>query len=293
MKPSLSIVVPAYNEEASLMLFVPELLKFCSENKFELIIVNDGSKDDTGKILESFSGKGLKVLHHKINKGYGGAIKTGIISCNTDLVITVDADGQHDLNDVKKMYENLLQENADMIVGNRKQFGASGYYRSFGKWLIRKLAKILLPVKINDINSGIKIYDSNLAKKYIKLCPDGMAYSDIIALVFISQKHKVLEIPVNISKRMKGESTISTRTAFETVIEIVNIVMLFNPMKVFLPIAIFCIAFGLAWGLQFMVVGKGVSTGALLALLTGIIFFVLGLLAEQISLLRKNQINNE
>jgi hypothetical protein len=138
----------------------------------------------------------------------------------------------------------------------------------------------------------MKIYNTELAKRYIKLCPDSMAYSDIITLVFISQKHLVLETSINIKHRTKGTSTISTRTAFETIIELFNILMLFNPLRIFLPLSIICFAAGLAWGLPIIIAGKGVSVGALLAILSSLAFFLLGLVSEQLSSFRKQIIQD-
>jgi glycosyltransferase involved in cell wall biosynthesis len=290
MRNKLTIIIPAYNEEQSLKELMPQLLSFCESNNFRLIVVNDGSKDGTKNILESYIEYSFfKAVHHKVNRGYGGAIKSGVELAETDYLITIDADGQHDLRDVLRMYLHLEEKDADMVVGRRDSKG-SGAYRSFGKMLIRILAKVLMPIHIHDINSGIKIYRTSLAKKYLPLCPDSMAYSDIITLAFISQRHMVFEIPVNILKRKSGKSTISTRTAFQTVLEIVNIIMLFNPLKVFLPLSILSITAGLAWGLQFMLASKGLSPGALLAFVVGVFFLLLGLIAEQLSYIRKNQL---
>ncbi len=125
----------------------------------------------------------------------------------------------------------------------------------------------------------------------MRLCPDHMAFSDIIAMVFISQRHLVIERPINIRPRTAGESTISTLTAIETVKEILNIVILFNPMRVFFPIAFISIAVALVWGVPIVLRGRGVSTGAMLGLTTGMLFFFLGLIAEQLSQLRKNSVN--
>ena len=177
-----------------------------------------------------------------------------------------------------------------MVVGNRQAQKDANLYRGLGKRLIRGFAKILLPINIYDINSGMKLYNTELAKKYIKLCPDHMAYSDIIAMVFISQRHLVLEKDIRIKPRLSGESTINTMTALETVKEILNIVVLFNPMRVFLPIAFSSIFVALLWGVPIVLKGRGVSTGALLGITTGIIFFLLGLLAEQLALIRKSQL---
>ena len=175
-----------------------------------------------------------------------------------------------------------------MIVGSRKGSKSQTIYRGIGKSIIRRIAKWLMPLNIYDINSGMKIFNTVLAKKYINLCPDSMAFSDIIALTFISQRHLVLEVPIQIKTRKSGKSNASLKTAVDTIIEILNIVVLFNPMKIFLPISIISIASGLVWGIPFVLQGKGVSAGMFLAIITGIIFFLLGLIAEQLSLLRKS-----
>ncbi len=288
----LTIIIPAYNEEESLALLMPELLDFCEENNLKLIVVNDGSADGTADVLKKFTDiPGFSYYNHKLNRGYGGAIKTGIRKAETKYVITIDADGQHDLNDVLSLSNSIHNSEADMIVGRRVGEHVSSIYRGIGKWMIRLFAKILLPIHIHDINSGMKIYDTELAKRYIQLCPDHMAYSDIIAMVFISQHHLVLEQPINIKPRTAGTSTISTLTAIETVRDILNIVMLFNPMRVFLPIASAFFLASLVWGIPIVLRGRGVSTGAMLSMTTGLLFFFLGLIAEQLSQLRKKDIN--
>jgi len=287
MSKTLSIVIPTYNEAANLPQVVPLLMESVKEKTWQVIFVNDGSKDESLQILQDFQkAYDFKIVHNKVNKGYGGAIKAGIEEATTDLVITIDADGQHSVADVQKLYDYLLAKDADMVVGQRPD-SSSGAYRRLGKNIIRKIAKILLPVNIRDINSGMKIYDTTLAKQYLDLCPNSMAYSDIITLVFINYRHLVLEHPIQIHQRIAGESTISTHTAFQTVMEILNIAMLFNPLKIFLPIAIASILIGLLWGVPILLESRGLSVGALFFILNGILFFLMGLLAEQLSNIRK------
>lgn len=286
----LSIIIPAYNEEAALKANLPEILEFCEKYNFNLIVCNDGSKDKTLEVLRQFSNQSLlTVVNHKLNKGYGGAIKSGVLVAQTKYVITIDADGQHYLEDVVKLYNRIKESDADMIVGGR-QIEKENWYRKTGKGLIRKIAKFLMPINIHDINSGMKIYNAVLGKKYLKLCPDTMAYSDVIALVFISQRHLVLEEKISIKPRETGESTINTRTAFDTIMEILNVVVLFNPMRVFLPISILLFIAGVVWGVPIVLKGNGVSVGAMLAIVTGVIFFFLGLIAQQLSEIRRNSI---
>ena len=286
----LTIIVPAYNEEQSLPAFLDEIRPYCQQNEFKLIIVDDGSTDETRNILEnSTEGDWLTVIHHKVNKGYGGAFKTAIKKVTTDYLITIDADGQHTLEDVAKLFDYLKATDADMVVGKRSSYHDTKY-RRLGKFLIRSIAKMLMPIPITDLNSGMKVYRSDLARKYIHLCPDAMAYSDIITLVFINQKHLVLEKDILIRSRKHGTSTINTRTALDTVLEILNIVVLFNPNRVFLPLAIIFVAAGIVWGLPFLIRGEGVQAGTLLLTITGLLFFLLGLLAEQLSLIRRSNV---
>lgn len=291
MNRTLSIIIPAYNEEKSIGNLLDNLCPLALKNKWEIIVVNDCSKDKTKHNIENHACyKNITLINNKVNKGYGGAIKEGIKEAKTDLVITIDADGQHELNDIQRMYDYLIELDADMIIGSRMKQKNASFYRAIGKTIIRRFTKLLMKIHIEDINSGIKMYDAQLAKKYIMLCSDGMAYSDLIALVFINQKHLVAEIDVTIHQRELGESTINTKTAFQTVYDVLNIAMFFNPLRLFLPLSAFIFLIGILWGVPIILQGRGISVGALFALLTSLLLFILGLLAEQLRYIRKNQL---
>jgi glycosyltransferase involved in cell wall biosynthesis len=288
MMNDLTLVIPAYNEAEALTHFLPELLTFCKEHTCSLIIVDDGSKDNTYNILTKYSNEPFfTAIRHKVNKGYGGAIKTGLIATQTKYVITIDADGQHILSDIILLYNHLIRMDADMVIGRRRTADES-LYRKTGKFIIRFIARALMPIHIHDLNSGMKIYLSEVVKRYLDLCPNTMAFSDIIALIFINQSHLVCEHDIQIKTRKSGQSTINTKTAFETVMELFHIILLFNPMRVFLPLTLFFILSSLIWGLPIVFRGEGVSVGTLFLFVTGLIFFMLGLLAEQLALIRKS-----
>ncbi len=288
----LTIVMPAYNEGETLPSYIPEVISFCQERNWELVVVNDGSKDNSKAFLESLVGtEGYTFVNHKVNRGYGGALKSGIRASQTKYTVTIDGDGQHYLEDVEMLLEEIKATDADMIVGSRKGQKNASWYRGLGKAIIRRIARFLVPNDIYDLNSGMKIYDTELAQQHIQLCPDSMSFSDVILLTFISQKHLVLERPIRIKERTAGESTINALTAVETIKEIFNIVLLFNPMKIFLPLSIFCFSIGVIWGLPLVLRGNGVSSGALLSILSGLIFFFLGLLTEQISVIRQMSVD--
>lgn len=286
LRASTTIVLPAYNEESSLREFLPVLLNWAEINKCKLIIVNDGSSDGTSDFLTSFKGsRFLNIVDHKLNKGYGGALKTGILASQTEYTITIDADGQHKLDDVTRMIEYIQLHDADMVVG-RRPFDKN-YYRAMGKKAIRFFAKLLMKIPIEDLNSGMKIYRTTLVQKYLRFCPDTMAFSDVITLLFIYNRNLVCEVPIEINQRRHGKSTINYKTALTTIYEILNIVLMFNPIKIFLPSGLFFIVAGFLWGLPIALASKGISVGASLSISIGILIIFFGLLAEQISQIRK------
>ena len=287
---SATIVIPAYNEGQALPITVPAVLELCRKHHWKLIIVNDGSTDDSRLILTQFKeNPQLLVLHHKLNLGYGGALKTGLAVADTDFVITFDADGQHQIEDIPRLLQMMIDQDADLVIGARKRNKQSHWYRELGKWIIRRVASVLMPMHLHDLNSGFKCYRTELVQQYLHLCPNSMAFSDVIALIFLNQRHRVIEVPIEVLPRTSGESSISTRTAFETLLEILNLVMLFNPLRIFLPLSILCILVGLIWGIPFIILGRGVSVGAMLAIVSGLLMFTIGLVSEQLSQIRRRQ----
>jgi glycosyltransferase involved in cell wall biosynthesis len=290
LSSDLTIVVPAYNEASALETFLPQLLEFCSDHGHRVILVNDGSRDGTADLLATYADRTeLTVVTNKVNRGYGGAVKAGLTRVATEYAVTMDADGQHRLEDVTRLHDEIRATDADMIVGGRERMVGESRYRRVGKALIRRVAKVLMPMRIHDLNSGMRICRSRLVTRYLHLCPDSMAFCDIITLVFISQKHLVTESPIVVVNRVDGVSKANTMTAVVTVKELINIVVLFNPMKVFLPGALLLILGGIAWGTAaFVRYGQGVSVGATLAVVSGLLLFFLALIAEQLSSIRRD-----
>lgn len=288
----LSLVIPAYNEAENLPRFIPGLLEFAAVRDWQVIIVNDGSTDGTREALAAFAESPLlTIVHHKLNRGYGAALKTGLAQVQTPYAVTLDADGQHCMEDIEILLKTMLERDADLVIGSRDPNGCTSWYREMGKSLIRLVTKMLLPLHIRDLNSGFKLYRTELVQAYMHAVPDGMSFSDIITLVFISEGRLVCETPVQARPRLRGKSTISTKTAIETVFEILNIVVFFNPMKIFLPVALFFLLFGVIWGTPIILQGRGVSVGSMLLIMIGIILMFLSLVAEQLSHLRKDLIH--
>lgn len=287
MEKLLTLLVPAYNELENLKIFLPTLLEFCEKHNFILIIVNDGSTDETKSFLKNFeSNNYFKYYNSPFNLGYGGAIKKGLDLVETEYVVTLDADAQHNLEDILSMYQTIINENADLVIGKRENI-IKDYYRRLGKKIILIVAKLLVPNNIKDLNSGLKIYKTKIVKVLSNFCPDNMAFSDIITLLFLQDKKIVLEKGITINKRKFGKSTISTKTAFLTILEIIHIATYFNPLRVFLPISAVLFFLGTIWAIPILLAGKGLSIGSLFLLITSLMIFMMGLISEQISQIRK------
>ncbi|WP_214072393.1 glycosyltransferase family 2 protein [Mucilaginibacter sp. dw_454] len=287
----LTVIIPAYNEAANIPLVIPGVIAFCEQNGFNLIVVNDGSTDNSKALLNDFINHPCcTVIHHKLNRGYGGAIKSGIEACQTDYLVTIDCDGQHVAENIHDLYQKLIVDDADMVVGSRKGLKADTTARSFGKRIIRSIIKMLMPLPVYDINSGMKMYRTDLAKRYCKICPDSMAFSDVICLTFINKRHRVTEIPIHIEPRKMGKSNVTVKTAFHTVYEVFNMVVLFNPIRIFLPVALLCIICGIVWGIPILLAGRGVSVGSMLAIVLGVIILFFAAIAEQLSQIRKRDL---
>jgi glycosyltransferase involved in cell wall biosynthesis len=290
-KDLLTIVSPCYNEAGNLKALLPGWLGFCRAHSFRLILVDDGSTDDTPAFLRSLpSRQKLRVVRHKINRGYGAAIKSGIREVLTPYAATMDADGQHDPREILNLLTGLRSGEADMVIGRRKYGAPRFFFRSLGKGFIRLLVRYLFSRKFSDLNSGMKAFRSDLAKKYIGICPDSMAFSEIFALVFVNHGHLVEEQAVAVGKRRCGSSTIRLRTAFQTVWKIVIIATLFKPAKIFLPLSALLFLAGIGWEIPILLANRGISVGASLLVILAILFMLLGLLAEQLSVMIKSRL---
>jgi len=287
MEDELTIVIPAFNERVSLVENLGRWLEECSRQGWRLVVVDDGSTDGTDKVLaEHAAHPRLSAFRHRGNRGYGNALKTGLCKVETPLAATLDADGQHRLEDVTRLLEALRSQHADMVIGARAMNDTSGAYRRLGKGLIRRIARLLFGVCIRDLNSGFKLYRTDLVQRLLPWCPGSMAFSDVVTLLHLNMDLIVVEIPVETDPRKGGHSTISTMTAIDTVLEIVNVLMWFKPLKVFLPVAGLLMLVGAAWAIPLLLAGRGMSGASLLVLVSGMMVGMLGLIAEQIAHLR-------
>ena len=282
---SLSVVIPAYNEEQQIGAVIDEIRSTAGSVVSEILIVDDGSSDRTAEVAERH---GARVIRFARNHGYGAAIKAGIVHASSEFVITMDGDGQHEPKDIITLYNK--RSDSDVVIGSRDSMTRSGLWRVPGKWLLTRIAEFLSKQRIPDLNSGMKLARKEDLQRYVRLCPDGMSFSDTLTLIYISRRHVVDFFPISVRKRRGGTSTISLSTGFETILSIINVIMLFNPIRIFLPVALVFFTLGLIIGIPIAWMGRGLSVGALLFMIVGVLTFFFGILAEQIAQIRKHML---
>ena len=275
-----TVVVPAFNEAEHLRPFLEKLIVQTASFVHETIVVDDGSADRTGEVAEQ---AGARVLRLPRNRGYGAALKQGIRSATTAYIMTIDADGQHRVEDALCLWERI--EHHDMAVGERTKLVHSPLWRMPGKWILGWVARRLIGRKIPDLNCGLRIIKTEVARRYLHICPSGFSFSTTMTMALLSRGYDVTFVPIDIDKR-QGTSTVSLMTGFQTLVLVLRIASLFEPLRVYIPASGVMMAAGMLWSLPYVLMGKGVSVGSLLLVVTAVLIFSLGLLCDQISSLR-------
>lgn len=279
--PTLTIIIPAYNEGTVIGGVLKNVHERCGSICQEIIVVDDGSDDNTS---EAASLPGITVIRHPRNRGYGAALKTGIRAAKTDYVMTMDSDGQHRVEDVQAIWHSHTDK--DMIVGQRTTLLHSQLWRMPGKWLLGWMANYIVRQNIPDLNSGLRLMKRDIVAKYMHLCPDGFSFSTTITLALFTQGYTVDYLPIQVQKRQGTLSTVRLSTGFQTIMLIIRLAALFAPLRIFLPASFLCVLVGILWGIPYALTGHGVSIGAMLAIVTGVLLFALGVICDQISQLR-------
>jgi len=281
-----TFVIPAYNEEAA----IGDVIKSLKEelpDSFEIIVINDASIDKTGEIARS---NNVRVITHKVNRGYGASIKTGMRNANNETIILFDADGQHDI----KFLPNLLEafENSDMAVGHRQNIPSETLWRVPGKWVIHKLANFLSAKKIPDLNCGFRIFNRTLLLRYEHLLSNRFSFSTTSTLVLLGEEKEISYVPIRVHSRI-GHSNVNIRTGFQTILTVIRMIVQFNPLRVFLPLTF---STGFLTGLFFIydIFTVSISNTTVVLFLATIMLFSFGILADQIANIRKelNRTNN-
>ena len=274
---SISIIIPAKNEEGGLAEILPKLRK--QWPGAEIIIVNDGSSDNTSNISHS---NGARLVTHPYSMGNGAAVKSGARAATGDILIFMDADGQHHVEDIPRLVSKL-EENYDMVVGARHSSSQTSIGRSYANRIYNWLASWMVGTRIDDLTSGFRAVKADKFRRFLYLLPNGFSYPTTITMSFFRAGHAVAYVPI-VAGRREGKSHIRVmRDGVRFLLIIFKIGTLYSPLKLFLPVSALFFTLGLThYVYTFMNTGRFTNMSALL-IITSVVIFLIGLVSEQIT----------
>ena len=276
-KLDIPIIIPAHNEEEGIADVINGIKQLNAG--YEIIVVDDGSTDNTYKLAAE---TGVTVIRHPYNKGYGAALKTGIRNAEADIVLFMDADGQHKPGDIKKLMQYIGEY--DMIVGARTKKSKISLLRRPGKKVLSITANYLAGMKIPDLNSGFRALKKNVAMEFMHILPNSFSFSTTITLALITSGYSVKYVPIDAPERV-GKSKIKPfRDGFRFILMIVRTISLFNPLKIFLPVSVLLFLSGMS-SLIYDIIHGNIGDTSLLLIISSVLIFFFGVLSDQVSVL--------
>lgn len=278
------MVVPAFNEEKAVGAEVTTLRSVLEKTgwPFEIIVVDDGSKDGTADAAES---AGARVVRHRVNRGYGAALKTGIRVAKGNIIGITDADGTYPPEALPKLVSMLVEGQHDMVVGARVGPQAEiPLMRRPAKWVLGRLAELIAGEPIPDLNSGQRVFSRKSVLRFFSLLPDGFSFTTTITLAMLSNGHRVAYEPVGYAKRVGRSKIHPIRDTLGFTSLILRVALYFAPLKIFLPLSVLLLLIALAWGLvSKFVLGSLADVSTVLLVLAAVQVVVVGLVAELIN----------
>jgi glycosyltransferase involved in cell wall biosynthesis len=275
-----SVIIPACNEAQTIGDLVSKIVELYPE--FEVIVINDGSTDDTDAVAR---GAGAHVHSHPHNIGNGAAIKSGIRIASGDILVFMDADLQHDPEEIRKILKDF--PDYDMVVGARSSGDQASLARGFGNTIYNYLASYVAKFTVSDLTSGFRAIKADIARNFLYLLPNTYSYPTTLTLGVLRTGRSVKYVPTRIHKRTRGKSKISLfRDGVRFFMIIAKICTLYSPMRIFLPVSFIMFILGLLYyGYTLFISGRFTNMSALL-FTTSVLIFMMSLISEQICQMR-------
>jgi len=277
--PDVSVVIPAYNEEGAVEATVESVRSELTRAgiSHEIIVVNDGSKDNT---LERAQASGATVVNMPHNGGYGRSLKAGIAISTAPLIAILDADGTYPASYLPEMI--AMTEYNDMVVGDR---GAAmkgvPLIRRPAKWVLNRTAGILAGHRITDLNSGLRLFRREALEQFIPLLPDAFSFTTTITLCMLSSGMRVAYLPIVYGKRV-GHSKMKARDFWNFMFLVARLTVYFQPLRIYMPAGLILFLMGFFKGVYDVYIDN-LSETAVLGLLGAVLLWALGLIADMIA----------
>jgi glycosyltransferase involved in cell wall biosynthesis len=287
--PYVSIVLPCYNEEGHV---AAEVARICaamdaSGYRYELLAFDDASSDGTLARLYEIAPQypNMEIIPFQRNGGSGTVRRIGSQRARGQIVVWTDADMSYPNEQIPALVQMLeLDQSVDQVVGARtSEQGTHKFLRVPAKFVIRKIAERLTNSKIPDLNSGLRAFRREVALPYLRLLPPGFSCVTTITVAFLANQHDVRYVPIDYAKRAGTSKFKFVKDAYRYILQVLRMVMYFNPLKVLMPVALFLLGLGIAKGIYDMVVHPFYfAINTVLIFVTGLIIASLALLADLI-----------
>jgi len=275
----LSIIIPAKNESHGLAKLLPELRKYHPE--FEIIVVDDGSDDDTEQLVKS---NGVTLVRHPYSKGNGASIKTGTRTSEADILVFMDADGQHNPEDIKKLLAKMDQ-GFDMVVGARSSSSQAGVGRLCANTFYNWFATFMVGQKVEDLTSGFRVVKAKYFRELLYLLPNGFSYPTTCTMAFFRSGYSVGYVSIETNDRI-GKSHIKLfKDGVRFLLILFRIGTLYSPLKIFFPFSFAVFSTGAAYYLYTYLVATRFTNMSVSLFIASVVIFLIGLVSEQITML--------
>ncbi len=277
---ALSVIIPAYNEGDAVHKVIGKIREL--RPHAEVLVVDDGSRDNTAEVARA---AGARVVRHPYNKGNGAAVKSGLRAATGDVVLLLDADGQHDPADIPRVLAPIGPY--DLAIAARSRASNATWARGWGNAALNRLASYLTGMRIDDLTSGFRAVKREQIMEFIHLLPNSYSYPTTSTLAFIKAGYSVKFVPVEARRRAGGTSAQKLlRNGVKFGLIILRMVTIFSPLKIFLPVSLLLFLSGAAYAVYTVLTETDITDSSVLLITTSIVIFLMGLISEQIAALR-------
>ena len=283
---SVSIVIPCWNERETVLPTLEAIKrvveKHRNDTKWEIIVVDDCSTD--GSIEKLKQAQGIRCVFHPTNRGYGAAIKTGIRAATGEVIVTIDADGQHDPACIPQLLEDKAVYH--MVIASRMDANVVPFLRRPGKRILAWLMQYLLGEKVPDINSGLRAFRRETMLTYLHLCSNGFSFTMSSTMAFMADGSPVCFVPAKFLNRTASSSSVGVRAACDSLLRIVRLGTVFYPLRLFAPVIVVFLVGGII-SLINDVRNMNLGDTTVILFLSSVMLFFFALLADQLSHIRR------